>query len=46
MRNLWLFLVERGKFILLPIILVILLAGLIIIFSSHSAVAPFIYTLF
>ncbi len=46
MKNLWLFVRERGKWFLTPIILVVLAAGLLIIFSSHSAVAPFIYTIF
>lgn len=34
------------KFWLLPLIVVILTLSLIIVFSSGSAVAPFIYTLF
>jgi hypothetical protein len=46
LKDLWGFLKERKKFWLLPIIIIILLVGLLIIFSSGSAVAPFIYTLF
>lgn len=45
-KDLWGFMKERRKFWLLPVILVLLLLGAIIIFSSGSALAPFIYTLF
>jgi hypothetical protein len=40
------FLKTRKKFWLLPLILVLLLFGGLLIFTSGSAVAPFIYTLF
>ncbi len=40
------FLLERKKYWLLPVILVLLLLGSLIVFSSGSAMAPFIYTLF
>jgi len=40
------FLKTRKKFWLLPLILVLLLFGALLIFTSGSAVAPFIYTLF
>jgi len=46
LKDLWGFLKERKKFWLLPIIIIILLVGLLIVFSSGSAIAPFIYTLF
>jgi len=46
LKDLWGFLKERKKFWLLPIIIIILLVGLLIVFSSGPAVAPFIYTLF
>ena len=45
-RELWLFLKVRKKFWLLPIILTLLLFGVLIVLSSGSAIAPFIYTLF
>lgn len=45
-RDLWDFLKVRKKFWLLPIILVLLLFGVLIVLTSGSAVAPFIYTLF
>ncbi len=41
-----LFLKERKKFWLIPIIVVLLLLGLLILFGEKSAFAPFIYTLF
>jgi len=46
MIDLWLFLKERKKFWLLPIILVMLLLGALIVLTQGSAIAPFIYTLF
>jgi len=44
--ELWDFMKERKKFWLLPIIVCIILLGSLIVFTSSSAVAPFIYTLF
>ncbi|GAB6038103.1 MAG: hypothetical protein HY795_00045 [Desulfovibrio sp.] len=44
--DLWGFLKVRKKFWLLPIILVLLLFGVLIVLTSGSAIAPFIYTLF
>ena len=40
------FLKERKKYWLLPIILTLLLLGGLIVFTSGSAIAPFIYTIF
>ncbi|WP_203545008.1 DUF5989 family protein [Desulfovibrio sp. JC010] len=37
---------ERKKFWLLPIVIVLLLFGFLIVFTSGSAIAPFIYTIF
>jgi hypothetical protein len=45
-RELWEFLRTRKKWWLTPIILFLLLLGLLIVLTSGSAVAPFIYTLF
>jgi Family of unknown function (DUF5989)/Saxitoxin biosynthesis operon protein SxtJ len=44
--ELWSFMKERKKFWLLPIVLCLVLLGSLIVFTSGSAVAPFIYTLF
>ena len=45
-RDLWGFLRVRKKYWLLPMILVLLLFGALIVLTSGSAIAPFIYTLF
>lgn len=45
-KDLWGFLKERKKFWLLPIILTLLLFGALIVLTSGSAIAPFIYTVF
>ncbi|WP_319779857.1 DUF5989 family protein [Maridesulfovibrio sp.] len=37
---------ERKKFWLLPIVIVLLLFGFLVVFTSGSAIAPFIYTVF
>ena len=46
LKDLWLFMKERKKYWLAPSTIVLLLLGLLIVFGSGSAVAPFIYTLF
>ncbi len=46
LKDLWGFLKTRKKFWLLPIILTLLLFGVLIVMTSGSAIAPFIYTLF
>ena len=46
LKDLWLFLKERKKFWLAPVIVVLILLGVLIIFGGGSALAPFIYTLF
>tara|TARA_A100001015_G_scaffold102405_1_gene113752 strand:+ start:153 stop:305 length:153 start_codon:yes stop_codon:yes gene_type:complete len=40
------FLIERKKYWLLPIILILVLFGALIVLSQGTAVAPFIYTIF
>ena len=46
LKDLWLFMRERKKFWLAPIIIVMLMLGGLIVLAQGSAVAPFIYTLF
>jgi len=46
LKDLWLFLRERKKFWLAPVIIILILLGVIIVFGGGSALAPFIYTLF
>lgn len=45
-KDLWSFLKTRKKFWLLPLIIILLLFGVLIVLTSGSAIAPFIYTLF
>ena len=45
-REFWLFMRERKKWWLLPIILVMVLVGMLLVFAQGSALAPFIYTIF
>lgn len=40
------FVIERRKFWLAPLILVLLLIGILLVFAGSSAIAPFIYSLF
>lgn len=46
LKEFWAFLKARKKFWMLPIIVVLLLFGVLIVLTSGSAIAPFIYTLF
>jgi hypothetical protein len=46
LKDLWGFMKERKKWWLFPIIIVLLFIGTLIVMSSGSAIAPFIYTLF
>jgi len=45
-REVILFLHERKKWWLAPIIIFLVLFGIILVISQSSAIAPFIYTLF
>ena len=45
-KEFWVFLKERKKYWLMPIVIVLALFGIIIVLSQGSAVAPFIYTVF
>ena len=45
-KELWDFMLERKKFWLLPILLMMALFGALIVLSQGSAVSPFLYTLF
>ena len=46
LRDLWGFLSQRKKFWLLPVIVALVGFGALIVLTSGSAIAPFIYTLF
>lgn len=45
-RDLWDYMKVRKKFWLLPIIVMLLLFGLLIIFTEGTALSPLIYVLF
>lgn len=44
--ELWQFMRVRKKWWLGPIIMILVLIGLLLLFTQGSAIAPFIYTLF
>lgn len=45
-RDLWVFLRQRKKLWLAPIIVILLILGMLVVLTQGSALAPFIYTLF
>jgi hypothetical protein len=45
-KDLWMYLKERKKIWLIPIIITLLLFGILIVLTSGTAIAPFIYTIF
>jgi len=46
LKDLLLFIRERKKFLLAPLIFVLLVLGVLIVIGGGSSLAPFIYTLF
>ncbi|MCG8330521.1 MAG: DUF5989 family protein [Chitinophagales bacterium] len=46
LKDLWHFMLERKKYWLMPVVIVLVLIGVLLVFGGSSAVAPFIYTLF
>lgn len=46
LRDLWGFLRTRKKYWLIPIVLMLLFFGFLLVVTSGTAVAPFVYTLF
>ena len=44
--EMWMFMRERKKWWLLPVIIVMLIVGTLLVFAQGSALAPFIYTIF
>jgi hypothetical protein len=46
LKELWDFMKTRKRWWLLPIVIMLVLLGLLIVFTEGSALAPFIYTLF
>ena len=45
-KDLWGFLRARKKWWLLPVILVLMAVGALLVLTSGTAVAPFVYTFF
>jgi hypothetical protein len=45
-KELWLFMFERKKFWLIPILLMMALFGALLVLSQGTVVSPFLYTLF
>ncbi|MFA6079722.1 MAG: DUF5989 family protein [Candidatus Omnitrophota bacterium] len=46
LKDLWDFMKVRKKWWLLPVVIMLVMLGLLIVFTEGSALAPFIYTLF
>lgn len=46
LKEFWLFLKARKKWLLLPMLILLLLLGILTIGGGGTALAPFIYTLF
>ncbi len=46
LSELWMFMKTRKKYWLWPLIILLLLLGVLVVFSGGSALAPFIYTIF
>ena len=44
--ELWVYMRERKKWWLAPVVLLMVLVGALLIFAQGSALAPFIYTIF
>lgn len=45
-QEFWMFLKERKKFWLFPIVIFLLLFGVLLVFAETSVLGPLIYTLF
>lgn len=46
LRELWLFMRERKKYWLIPVLVMMTVLGGLVVLTKGSAVAPFIYTVF
>lgn len=46
LRDLWLFLAERKKLWLLPLVLILLCSGALVLLAEGGLVLPFLYPLF
>lgn len=46
LKEFWNFLIERRKFLLIPIVLILVLLGALIVLTEGSVLAPFVYSFF
>jgi hypothetical protein len=46
LKELFMFLKERKKWWLIPIVISLIILGLLIVFAESSAIAPFVYPFF
>ncbi|NVK65504.1 MAG: hypothetical protein HWE22_13010 [Flavobacteriales bacterium] len=46
LKDIWGFIIERKKYWLGPVIIMLLLIGVLVVIGGGSSVAPFIYSLF
>jgi len=46
MKELVTFMLERKKFWMIPVIVILVLIGFLVLMAGSSALSPFIYTLF
>jgi len=46
LKDIWLFIKERKKWWLMPIIIGLVLLGMLVFMETGSAIAPFIYSVF
>lgn len=46
LTDIWRYLIQRKKFWLLPVILILMFLGLLMLIGASGTLAPFIYTLF
>ncbi len=46
LKEFFTFLIERKKFWLLPVIILLMIFGSLIVLTHGTAIAPFIYTIF
>ncbi|WP_232073985.1 DUF5989 family protein [Spirosoma aureum] len=46
LKDFWLFVRERKRYWLIPLFIILLLLGLLTVFTTGSALAPFIYSIF
>ncbi len=46
LKQIIIFFIERKKYFLIPVFIILLIFGVLIVLTQGTAVAPFVYTLF